>query len=272
MADLRTRTASAIVMIVLALASAWSGGQIFVLFWLVACFAVLWEWQKMIGGDASLARLLAGAAGLAAAAALVGVAHLAAACGVLVLASAGVAWLAGSGRGVWAAAGCLYAGLLLISVLVLRASLALGFEAVVWLFAIVWSTDIGAYFAGRAIGGPKLWPAVSPSKTWAGFVGGVLCGGLAGTALYALAISGRPGGWITMFFLALALAALSQGGDLFESSLKRRYGVKDSSSLIPGHGGFMDRLDGFWAACVCAALIGVVRGGEVNAAHGLFSW
>ncbi|MCC2096723.1 MAG: phosphatidate cytidylyltransferase, partial [Hyphomicrobiales bacterium] len=139
-------------------------------------------------------------------------------------------------------------------------------------FAIVWGTDMFAYFVGRSVGGPKLWARVSPSKTWSGFIGGVLGGAVAGTVLIVLWLPATRAHWPGLFAFALLLAVLSQGGDLFESSLKRRYGIKDSSNLIPGHGGVLDRLDGFTVAVVCAALVGALRGGQINVAHGLFVW
>ena len=129
----------------------------------------------------------------------------------------------------------------------------LGIVAVLWMFAVVWTTDIAAYFTGRRLGGPKLWPSVSPKKTWSGFGGGLLAGTLAGIAVPAAAQrwgwTPPLGLWAIAILSALA-SVLSQLGDLGESALKRRFGVKDSGRLIPGHGGVMDRLDGFWAVAL----------------------
>jgi phosphatidate cytidylyltransferase len=152
---------------------------------------------------------------------------------------------------------------------VLRADDEDGFLAMIFLFAIVWATDIGAYFVGRALGGPKLVPQVSPNKTWAGALGGLIASVVVAvavakvaalTALFALAM------------LAVVLSVFAQGGDLFESFLKRRFHAKDSSRLIPGHGGLMDRLDGFVSASAAAALIGLARGGFEAPGHGLLVW
>jgi len=133
----------------------------------------------------------------------------------------------------------------------------------------VWATDILAYFVGRFVGGPKLWKQVSPNKTWSGAIGGACAAIAAGlvVAHYAhlpnsLAAAG----------LALILSAASQAGDLFESAFKRRFGVKDAGHVIPGHGGIMDRLDGFLVAAAVAALIGIVRGGLDAPARGLLVW
>jgi phosphatidate cytidylyltransferase len=130
-----------------------------------------------------------------------------------------------------------------------------------------------AYFGGRLIGGPKLWPRLSPSKTWAGFIVGVFSGGLLG--LLCLMVSAGyenvPVG--PLFLLGLLAGAVAQAGDFFESAVKRRFGVKDSSHLIPGHGGFMDRLDGFIAAAAFAGLVGWLKSaGPGFVAIGLLRW
>jgi len=146
--------------------------------------------------------------------------------------------VAGWGFG-WKAGGFVYALIPALAMLWIRDRAPQGFELLLWVFIVTWSTDIGAYFAGRAIGGPKLAPSISPNKTIAGLIGGMLSAGLAGYAwaeLMSLAA--------TLFWLAPLFALAAQGGDLFESWLKRRAGVKDSGNWLPGHGGALDRLDG----------------------------
>ena len=123
--------------------------------------------------------------------------------------------------------------------------------------------------AGRLVGGPKLWPAISPNKTWSGGVAGAVAGTAAGVAVAAV---GGIGPIAPIVTLSLLLSVVSQFGDLFESALKRRFGVKDASHAIPGHGGMMDRLDGFLAAAVAAALVGLARGGIDGAAAGFLLW
>ncbi len=123
-----------------------------------------------------------------------------------------------------------------------------GAGAVLWLVSIVVATDIAGYFAGRLIGGPKFWPAISPKKTWAGTIAGWIAAGLIG-----LATGGGAGG-----LLAVALSFASQMGDAAESALKRRTGIKDSSSLIPGHGGVFDRFDALLGAALVATIVGIV--------------
>jgi phosphatidate cytidylyltransferase len=158
---------------------------------------------------------------------------------------------------------------MLLAPMLLRADRAYGFSALVLLFAIVWSTDVFAYFAGRAIGGPKLAPVISPKKTWSGAVAGVV-----GAVVVAVAVAGYLGPFAkgTIAIVALVLSVVAQLGDLFESWLKRHFGAKDASHLIPGHGGVMDRLDGFWAAALAGCIVGLLRGGFDGAARGLLVW
>src|SRR5262249_8194721 len=158
---------------------------------------------------------------------------------------------------------------MLAAALVIRADAALGFVAMIFLFAVVWATDVAAYFAGRLAGGPKLWPAVSPSKTWSGAIAGAVAGTAAGVAVVAVA-GLEP--LAPIVAIAFILSVVAQFGDLLESALKRRFGVKDASHAIPGHGGMMDRLDGFLTAAVAAAVIGVARGGIDGAAGGFLLW
>jgi phosphatidate cytidylyltransferase len=145
-----------------------------------------------------------------------------------------------------------------------------GWAAIVFLFVIVWLTDITAYFVGRAIGGPKLMPAVSPNKTWSGAIGGTLAGVAGGLAVAWHFGAGNH--LVATAAVALILSIISQAGDLAESAMKRRFNTKDASSLIPGHGGLMDRLDGFIAAVLAAAVIGLAHGGLGAPARGLMIW
>jgi phosphatidate cytidylyltransferase len=268
--DLGPRLASGVVMIALSLTTLSIGGFVFVAFWLVAAIALHWEWQRMTGGPHEQIRMIGGAAVIALAAGLVALGSRDAALALLIGgALTSLLCIHGPTR-IWNAAGILYAGALVFAVVLLRMSIFNGVESILWLFAIVWGTDIMAYFGGRLIGGPKLWPRVSPSKTWAGFIVGVTSGSLLGAlVLWAMSVPIHLG---PVLLLGLVAGALAQGGDLFESSLKRRYGRKDSSHLIPGHGGVMDRLDGFIVAAVFAAILGAVRAGAVAPGNGLFVW
>ena len=170
---------------------------------------------------------------------------------------------------IWTIAGIGYAGIMLLAPLLLRADNTYGFLALVLLFAIVWTTDILGYFAGRAIGGRKLLPAISPKKTWSGAIVGTL-----GAMIVAVLVANYFGAFNTtaIALIALLLSIMAQLGDLLESWVKRRFGAKDASHLIPGHGGVMDRLDGFWAAALVGCVIGLLHGGFDGAARGLLVW
>lgn len=180
-----------------------------------------------------------------------------------------VTLVGGARRPGWIAGGVFYAGALFSAPVLLRGDPNFGMVAILFLFAVVWTTDIAGYFAGRAIGGPKLAPAFSPKKTWSGAIAG-LVGSVIVVMLGARFVPQvQVGGLVAVTIL---LSIVSQAGDLAESALKRRFGAKDSSQIIPGHGGVMDRLDGFWAAALCAAIIGLARGGIAEPAAGLLVW
>ena len=268
-AELALRVGSALVLAPLAIAVAYVGGWPFAVFWGLAALGVLWEWTSLVAGSERRPVLMAGAASLALAMVLTEISHLLVALTVLAMSALAVAALASPDRRMWIIAGIPYAGLLVLAPVVLRSDGEHGFLAIILLFAIVWTTDVLAYFAGRALGGPKLMPRVSPKKTWSGALVGT-----AAAILAALAIAKTAGlsGLLPIALIAALLSVVAQAGDLFESALKRRFGTKDSSRLIPGHGGLMDRLDGFVAAAALAALIGLLRGGFETPGRGLLVW
>ena len=272
--DLGPRAASSVVMIAAALGALWLGGDVFILFWLACALAIYWEWQTLIDAPRFKARFFGGAVFLIGSVALLRGAHVASAIGVVAVGAALLAWLGGPAKRVWAGAGLIYAASVVISVTLLRVLSRIdGMEAILWLFAVVWGTDVMAYFGGRLIGGPKLWPRLSPSKTWAGFLVGVSSGALLGLLCLVLKPGAEAASLGPLFVLGLLAGVVAQAGDFFESWIKRRFGVKDSSRLIPGHGGFMDRLDGFIAAATFAVLVGWIKSaGPGFVAIGLLRW
>jgi phosphatidate cytidylyltransferase len=175
----------------------------------------------------------------------------------------------GAGSRIWAGFGVIYAVLPAIALESLRGSIGFGLWALVFLYAVVWSTDIAAFFVGRAIGGPRLLPIISPKKTWSGAIGG-LCGGL--IASVAVGLLAHLPSLLPVILLAALCSIVSQAGDLFESWIKRCFLVKDSGGLIPGHGGLMDRVDGLIAAALFLAIVGWSRAGLDDAASGFLFW
>lgn len=265
--NLLTRVVAALVLAPTAIAIAWAGGWFWTALATLGAIGLYVEWLMIVGAAREMRTVAAGTvalacAGLALGAGRLDVALAAIAAGILV-----IVVLSPEKRG-WAATGFCYAAAAQLASVLVRLDAAAGLVALILVLLVVWVTDIGGYFAGRGLGGPKLWPRVSPKKTWAGAFGGFIAS-LAVAAGFAGFGLGRMG---PLLVLAAALSVASQLGDLFESAVKRRFGVKDSSHIIPGHGGLLDRLDGFVAAIVLAALIGILRGGIDGAGRGLVVW
>jgi phosphatidate cytidylyltransferase len=267
--ELALRLCSALVLGSIAIASAYLGRGPFAVVWSVAAMGVMWEWISLAAGADRRSALVVGGAALAPALALAATGFFVAAVVVLVIGTLAAAALVSAERRSWVAGGIPYAGALGIAPIVLRSDSQAGFLAVIFIFAVVWTTDVIGYFVGRAVGGPKLMPQVSPNKTWSGAVAGTVA---AAAAAIAVAKTAGLGELLSIAMLAIGLSIVAQAGDLFESFLKRRFGAKDSSHLIPGHGGLMDRLDGFVTASVAAALIGLARGGFGAPGRGLLAW
>jgi phosphatidate cytidylyltransferase len=254
---LRLRILSALVLAPLPLIAIWLGGPLLPILTVIAAVVMGWEWSRLCGGGPILVGVIAAAV---LAAAFVGL-WLGS---VVAVAGAAVVWLAEARRPdsapFWTAAGSLWVGLPCIILLWLAQGGGAGRGTLLWLFAIVWATDIGAYAAGRQIGGPLLAPRWSPRKTWAGLIGGIGCAAVAGWAMGRF-LGAAP--VLPLVAVSAALAVVEQFGDLAESVAKRRFGVKDASSLIPGHGGLLDRLDGFLAVIPAVALLTLFGGGSV---------
>jgi phosphatidate cytidylyltransferase len=266
--ELVLRILSAIVLAPLAIAIAYLGGWPFVTFWGIAAIGVWWEWSRLVAGPAARSTFTAGVIGLVLAFGLAGIGQFALAVGAIALGAIAAAALLPVGPRLWTALGVGYAGTILVAPVTLRHDPDYGFVVIVFLFSVVWVTDVMAYVVGRLIGGPKLAPRLSPNKTWSGALGGAVAAVVAGVA------TARAAGldnWTMIALVGLGLSICSQAGDIFESRIKRRHGAKDASQLIPGHGGLMDRLDGFVAAALTAALLGVLRAGGAPA-RGLLVW
>lgn len=263
------RILSSLVMVPLALGAAYFGDLVFVVFWAIAALGILWEWDTLVCTHDKNTVFTIGSVSIVGVTLLWALDRPVPALIFVGLGMLGVATLAARIHRAWCVAGMAYAAVTLIAPLILRRDPALGFLAMVFVFAVVWSTDIGAYIAGRALGGPKLLRRISPNKTWIGAVGG-LAAAIGGGALAAK--FGGIDNIAALCALAFVLSVVSQGGDLLESAIKRQFNAKDSSWLIPGHGGLMDRLDGFVAAAIAAAIIGLARGGVEAPGRGLLIW
>jgi len=261
LSDLGIRLASALVLGPLVLGIAYLGGFAFGVLMLAAAMLFLWEWFSMTGTAAMSAPSLVGQGGLVALAVLHWFGMPEIGLGVMCLSTLAVCVVSGfSKTGRWGLEGALYSGLALYALLVLRGG-SDGLVVTFFLLFVVWATDIFAYFTGRAFGGPKLWKRVSPKKTWSGAVGGLIFATVFGSGVAYVSGANALLPWAV---LAAGLSIVSQAGDLLESAIKRRFEVKDSSKLIPGHGGIMDRIDGLVAAAIFAVLFGLISGGTLS--------
>lgn len=262
---LKMRVLSALVLIPIAVAAVWLGGVTFHALLAVGGLLILIEWmtlarvpQPLVIGVGALWVVL-----FAVLPAVVG--DFDPAIGlIVVLATAGLLVAVGlvlSHAAVrWIGYGVAYVGLPVLALVWLR-GLDDGLALVAWVFLLVWATDIGGYFAGRAIGGPKLAPRLSPNKTWAGLVGGMALAAVAGAAVAAVTDLADVA---VLAAASAVLAVWEQVGDILESAVKRHFGAKDSGRLIPGHGGIMDRVDGliFVAPAVALGLVALGHAGE----------
>jgi phosphatidate cytidylyltransferase len=262
------RIASAVVLAALALGTAIYSPWTFLVLVMTGAGLIAWEWGRLTRGNGfdGTAFISAVAAGSVAILGSVGRPDLAA---FLAAAAAAAIFYTAPSReqGAWSVAGLAYAALPAFALVFLRSDALLGAAAVIYLFAVAWTTDTASYSAGTLIGGAKLAPNISPQKTWSGFSIGALTPALVGIA-FALALKNTSGVKLALVSIGLALAC--QVGDLVESWVKRRFGVKDMSQLIPGHGGLLDRIDGLLFAAILAALIALRD--PANPGRGLLIW
>jgi phosphatidate cytidylyltransferase len=258
---------AALVLIPLAIAVVYAGGWLWLGLVVLGAAGLFIEWLMIVGATPGRAVVAAGIVALFAAAVCLQLGRIGPSLGLLAFGVIAVACLAAARRG-WVALGLGYTSAALFASVLIRLDQVFGFAALMLVFLIVWMTDIGGYFAGRALGGPKLWPRVSPKKTWAGAIGGFVLSLATACGFAALGV----GKLLPLLGLGALLSIVSQLGDLFESAVKRAFGVKDSSHLIPGHGGLLDRLDGYVFAVVAAAAIGLLRAGADGVGRGLMVW
>ena len=264
--NLVMRVLAALVLAPVTIGIAYAGGWLWALLVTLVSIGLFAEWLMVVGAGSTA---LTGAGTI-----VIAMMGLCVAAGALKTAivvgcvGGAIIMLIGRGKLVWAGTGFAYASAALLASILVRKDLVNGFAALLFVLLVVWATDIGGYFAGRGLGGPKLWPRVSPKKTWAGALGG-FAASLAVAAGFAACGIGKL---VPLLLVSAVLSVVSQLGDLFESAVKRRFGVKDSSHLIPGHGGLMDRLDGFVAAILVAWIIGFLRHGVHSAGSGLMVW
>jgi phosphatidate cytidylyltransferase len=265
--NLLMRVAAALVLAPLAIGAAYAGGWYWTALATLGAIGLFVEWLAVTYSARNVSVTIAGVVALVLSAPFLVIGNVNAALVVLALGLVAVAFRAAEPR-IWAIGGFLYAAAAQVASVLVRLDQEKGLSALILVLLVVWATDIGGYFAGRAIGGPKLWPQVSPKKTWAGAIGGFVA-----SLLVAIGFSASNlGKTLPLVTLAAMLSIAAQFGDLFESAIKRRFGVKDSGHIIPGHGGVMDRLDGFVAAIVLAAIFGVLRDGADGVGHALMVW
>ncbi|CAH1673140.1 MULTISPECIES: phosphatidate cytidylyltransferase [unclassified Chelatococcus] len=261
--ELTLRIASGFVLASVVLAATLWGGLPFVLIWAIAGGGVAYEWLALTEESAETRRTSRTVFGILIAASAPVLHWYGIGPALLIVAGAIAALIAmdrhDAKRGL-RASGLAYAAVIALVPVAARDT-SFGLLTLFWMFGVVWGTDILAYACGRLIGGPKLWPRVSPKKTWSGFIGGVAAGTIIGWMVLTTPLTGGPAPMPAAIMIALSAVAaiLSQAGDLGESILKRYLGVKDSGHIIPGHGGLMDRLDSFWAVSVFLGCSLVVR-------------
>ena len=267
--DLGPRLASAAVLIAATVTAVYFGGYIFAALVGAAFAGCYREWDQMV--TLKPLTLIGGLLVFLVALAALLYPLLGPLAVLLVIAVACVIALVVGGEGAfWRGAGLVFFGLVIAAALLLRGTGSDGIFASVFLGTVVWLTDTGAYFTGRQLGGEKLAPDISPSKTWSGALGGLALGTLAGLLLWLVVVPASP--WWIGLLLALSLSIAGQLGDLTESAIKRHFRVKDSGDIIPGHGGLMDRLDSVTFPAFLVVLVGVLHSGWSDIATGLIHW
>jgi phosphatidate cytidylyltransferase len=253
--DFAPRLVSGLAMGAVAAVFTFSGAAPFAFLVVVVTMLLSWEWGRMVHGRAAdvviaVHVVTAGLAAMLAAFSLVGLGLLALPIGAI------LAMLLSLGpNSLFSALGVFYAGLPAVALIWLRSDAELGLLAIIFVIVMVIASDTAGFLTGRLLGGPKLWARLSPNKTWAGFIGALAASSIIG-ALFWFAVPGASP--VRLAGVGAMLSFVAQAGDLLESAVKRRFGAKDASSLIPGHGGVMDRVDGLVAAASAVALMAFI--------------
>ncbi len=268
MPELATRIASGLVLGAAAVAATLLSPWTFLLLAVAATFVIAWEWGRLTRGEGFDRVAILQMIGVAVVLALIAAGRPGLALAALVATAGAIAVANGAHALSWSLAGLLYAALPAAALVWLRGDASLGAVAVLYLLAVAATADTAAYAAGRLVGGPKLAPRVSPNKTWSGFAAGLLTPALIGFSLAAYLGGTSP---LRLAIVSVVLALSCQLGDLIESAVKRRFGTKDTSALIPGHGGLLDRIDSLLLAAVLAGLIALLRDPS-QPASGLLIW
>ena len=266
--EVAIRLASAIVLAALAIGATLFSPWAFLILVMVGGGIIAWEWGRLTRGNGFDGTALLAAVSVAAIAVLVSLGRPDYALFILAAAAVTIGFTAfQSGGAFWSLAGLTYAALPAAALVWLRGDPSLGAIAVLYLFAVAWTTDTASYAGGRLIGGSKLAPRISPNKTWSGFIVGALTPALVG---YAFAEALKETSAVKLSLVSVVLALACQMGDLIESAVKRRFGAKDASQLIPGHGGLLDRIDGLLLAAIVAAVIALRD--PASPGRGLLIW
>jgi len=262
-ASLKSRVISALVLAPLVAGAIYLGSPVYDLLVLAAVLVMVWEWRRLCAGQRFDAAVIVFAAVLAAATGLASF-HLVVPATLTIVAGALVVFFMIVGpegkASIWTIAGVVAIGMTAIALLLIR-QVGDDWSVTMWFLVAIWATDICAFFVGRAVGGPKLAPKISPGKTWSGLFGGV-AGAVCWSVVWTLWTGAEQAG--TLAFLAAVIAICAQLGDLGVSRVKRRFGVKDTGTLIPGHGGLLDRVDGIIGAAPVAILCVVLARGDMS--------
>jgi phosphatidate cytidylyltransferase len=266
--EIATRITSAVVLAAIALGAVFVSPWTFAVLVIIAGTIIAWEWGRLLRGTDFDAIAVTQAACITVVAVLGTLSKFGLALLTIAIAAAAIVGLSLTSRkGAWSLAGLAYAAFPALALVWLRDDPAFGVAAILFVLAVAWTTDTASYVGGHLIGGPKLAPSISPNKTWSGLILGIIAPALIGYATGRVLVGTSTS---ILALISMVIAAACQVGDLSESAVKRKFGAKDMSGLIPGHGGLLDRIDGLLFAALAAALIALRD--PANPGRGLLIW